>query len=112
LKKRMSEKTIKSAAKLLSAMENPTRLVILQILLAEEIPVGKLAEKIGLSQSALSQHLSILRGANAVQRRRKAQMIYYCSQSEAVRQVLTTLEEIFCSKSTSSLEAARDNPRA
>jgi DNA-binding transcriptional ArsR family regulator len=79
-------------------MENPKRLVILQILIEGEMPVGQLAEKVGLSQSALSQHLSKLRSAKLVQTRRDAQTIYYFSHSQAVRQILATLDEILFEK--------------
>ncbi|NTJ44567.1 helix-turn-helix transcriptional regulator [Agrobacterium larrymoorei] len=92
---RLDGQTISNAATLLSAMENPKRLVILQILLEGEMPVGQLSQKVGLSQSALSQHLSKLRSAKLVQTRRDAQTIYYFSHSEAVRRLLATLEEIF-----------------
>lgn len=91
----LDEQSVQTAAKLLSAMENPKRLEILRILLVREMPVGKLAQEVGLSQSALSQHLSKLRSANAVQTRREAQTIYYFSNSVSVRKVLSALEEIF-----------------
>lgn len=76
-------------------MENPKRLAILRILVDAEIPVGELAHRVGLSQSALSQHLAKLRNANVVQTRREAQVIYYFSHSDAVRRILATLEAIF-----------------
>ncbi|WIC88505.1 ArsR/SmtB family transcription factor [Agrobacterium tumefaciens] len=91
----MDEQSIISASKLLAAMENPKRLAILRILVDAEIPVGELAHRVGLSQSALSQHLAKLRNANVVQTRREAQVIYYFSDSDAVRRILATLEAIF-----------------
>lgn len=95
MNRRFHEQSINLAATLLSAMENPKRLAILRILVEEEMPVGQLAEKVGLSQSALSQHLSKLRNANVVQTRRDAQTIYYFSHAESVRQILAALEDIF-----------------
>ncbi|MGV1872586.1 ArsR/SmtB family transcription factor [Agrobacterium rosae] len=91
----LDEQSINLASRLLSAMENPKRLAILRILVEGEMPVGQLAEKVGLSQSALSQHLSKLRNANVVQTRRDAQTIYYFSHSQSVRQILAALEDIF-----------------
>ncbi|MGO4436488.1 ArsR/SmtB family transcription factor [Rhizobium sp. RAF56] len=85
-----------SAAALLSAMANPKRLLILCCLVKGEVPVGVLATKMGLSQSALSQHLSKLRAQRLVTTRRDAQTIYYSSASEPVIKVLATLEEIYC----------------
>ncbi|CAN7535176.1 transcriptional regulator [Metarhizobium album] len=84
------------AAGLLSAMANPKRLMILCSLVKGEVPVGVLANQVGLSQSALSQHLSKLRAQKLVKTRRDAQTIYYSSTSEAVIKMLDTLEEIYC----------------
>lgn len=102
----LDEHLVNTAAKLLSAMENPKRIEILRILIEGEMPVGKLAQKVGLSQSALSQHLSKLRSANVVQTRRDAQTIYYFSNSKAVRQVLAALEEIFREEPTELVRAS------
>ena len=85
-----------AAAGLLSAMANPKRLMILCSLVKGEVPVGKNANQVGLSQSALSQHLSKLRAQKLVKTRRDAQTIYYSSTSESVMKVLETLEEIYC----------------
>src|SRR6218665_1812416 len=85
-----------AAAGLLSAMANPKRLMILCCLVKGEVAVGALASQVGLSQSALSQHLSKLRAQKLVKTRRDAQTIYYSSTSESVLKVLETLEEIYC----------------
>ncbi|WP_027488757.1 ArsR/SmtB family transcription factor [Allorhizobium undicola] len=84
-----------AAAGLLTAMANPKRLMILCSLVQGEVPVGVLASQVGLSQSALSQHLSKLRAQKLVKTRRDAQTIYYSSTSDAVIKILDTLEEIF-----------------
>lgn len=83
------------AAALLSAMANPKRLMILCSLVEGEVPVGVLANQVGLSQSALSQHLSKLRAQKLVKTRRDAQTIYYSSTSEPVLKILATLEDIY-----------------
>ncbi|MGE7368020.1 metalloregulator ArsR/SmtB family transcription factor [Neorhizobium sp. JUb45] len=85
-----------TAAGLLSAMANPKRLMILCCLVKGEVAVGALANQVGLSQSALSQHLSKLRAQKLVNTRRDAQTIYYSSSSESVLKVLETLETIYC----------------
>ena len=82
------------AAALLSAMANPKRLLILCSLVKGEVAVGVLATQVGLSQSALSQHLSKLRAQKLVKTRRDAQTIYYSSTSEPVMKILATLEDI------------------
>jgi DNA-binding transcriptional ArsR family regulator len=83
------------AADLLSAMSNAKRLLILCNLVDGEMPVGQLAETVGLSQSALSQHLAKLRARKLVATRRDAQTIYYSIASESVYQVLETIGDIF-----------------
>ena len=83
------------AAEFLSAMANPKRLLILNSLVKEEMAVGALAVQVGLSQSALSQHLSKLRAQNLVTTRRDAQTIYYSSKSDAVMTVLEALDRIY-----------------
>ncbi|HVK91643.1 MAG TPA: metalloregulator ArsR/SmtB family transcription factor [Mycoplana sp.] len=83
------------ATNLLSAMANPKRLLILKVLVRGEIAVGALALKVGLSQSALSQHLSKLRAQNLVSTRRDAQTIYYSSKSNAVLTILDALDGIY-----------------
>jgi len=86
---------IADSASLLDAMSNPTRLTILRLLSQGEVRVGELNEAIGMTQSALSQHLSKLRSRNLVQTRRDAQSIYYRCESAAVLAMLATLHELF-----------------
>ena len=84
-----------AAAEFLTLISNEKRLAILAILLREELSVGAIADKVALSQSALSQHLAKLRSLDLVETRRDRQTIYYSCTSEAVRQVLMTLDGIF-----------------
>ncbi|WP_417310709.1 ArsR/SmtB family transcription factor [Devosia sp.] len=84
------------AAELLAAMANPKRLLILCNLLDEELSVGELADRVGLGQSPLSQHLSKLRALKLVSTRREGQMILYRLASDSVSSVLTTLHGIYC----------------
>jgi len=80
---------------LLTAMANEKRLQILCELSDQELSVGSLAEKVDLSQSALSQHLAKLRAMKLVATRRDAQTIYYSVASPMIEPVLTTLENMF-----------------
>ena len=96
MKTKLLSEQSNTAAGLLSAMANPKRLMILCSLVEGEVPVGVLASQVGLSQSALSQHLSKLRAQKLVKTRRDAQTIYYSSTSEQVIKILQTLEDIYC----------------
>ena len=85
------------AARLLKLVANEKRLVILCFLATRgEMPVGALVEALGLSQSALSQHLARLRRDGLVLFRREAQTLHYRLADPRVMRVLGVLEEIFC----------------
>lgn len=84
-----------TAAEFLTLLGNEKRLAILGHLLSDEMTVGAIADKIALSQSALSQHLAKLRGFGLVETRRDRQMIYYSCKSEPVRKMLSALDGIF-----------------
>src|ERR1700741_3619546 len=81
--------------RLLALLANEKRLLIAGLLLDNELNVGELAKKVGLSQSALSQHLAKLREGNVVTTRRDAQTIYYSTTHYGVRKILATLDEIY-----------------
>jgi len=81
-------------ARLLSAFANTKRLRILELLLDNEFRVGDLAKEVDLSQSALSQHLALLRGDGLVSTRREAQTIYYTTSDQRVRTVLNALRDL------------------
>lgn len=81
---------------MLALMGNPRRLMILCRLAEAECSVNTLAVTVGLSPSALSQHLARLREAGMVATRRDGQTIRYRLASAEVRQVMDTLYEVFC----------------
>lgn len=83
------------ASNFLQAISNEKRLLVLCHLMGGERSVGSLADLVGLSQSALSQHLSKLRAQKLVKTRRDAQTIYYSSNSEQVLTLLDALESIY-----------------
>ncbi len=84
------------ASALLSTMSNKWRLLILCHLAENELPVHELEKLIGLSQSALSQHLAILRRENLVQTRRQSQSIFYSLASEEAGVIMHALYDLYC----------------
>jgi DNA-binding transcriptional ArsR family regulator len=84
------------AARLLTALANEHRLAILCELVQGERSVGALVDAVGLTQSALSQHLAKLRAASIVATRRDAQTIYYRLASAAAGRIMKTLADIYC----------------
>jgi DNA-binding transcriptional ArsR family regulator len=85
------------AAAFLKLAANEKRLMILCHLLQNgETAVTALAAAVGLSQSALSQHLAGLKDAGLVSTRRQGQTIYYALADRRAVRLLKTLKQIFC----------------
>ena len=70
-------RSAEQAVTLLKTLANESRLLIMCVLSEGEHSVGALNERIHLSQSALSQHLAVLREQGLVRTRRQSQTIYY-----------------------------------
>ena len=84
-------------AVLLKAMGNERRLVILcQLVAHREMSVGAMAEKIGLGQSALSQHLAKMRDEGIVATRREGQTIWYRVTDGRVEELMVILHRLYC----------------
>ena len=84
------------ASRLLKALANEQRLMILCQLTEGERSVSELGSRVTLSQSALSQHLARLREDGLVATRRESQTIYYRLASKAAEAVIQTLYRTFC----------------
>ena len=91
------ESASESAAELLKAMANPQRLRVLCLLVDREMSVGEINALVPLSQSALSQHLAVLREKNLVSTRREAQTVYYTVADGTVHDVIEVLHRNLCS---------------
>ncbi len=84
-------------ARLLRLLANEHRLVLLCHLIDEgEVTVGRLAEAVGLSQPALSQHLARLREDGLVAARREGTALHYRVADPRVARLLATLRGLFC----------------
>ena len=86
------------AVKLLKAVSNERRLLILCHLLAGELSVGEMNDKLGLSQSALSQHLALLRRNKLVKTRKEAQTVFYSMNSQEAEAVIGLMHNLYCPK--------------
>jgi len=86
------------AAQLLKAIAHPARLRVLCQLVEGEASVGELQASAGLSMSALSQHLAVMRGAGLVATRREAQTIFYALADSPALGVMQALHEAYCGK--------------
>ncbi len=84
------------AAAFLKALANNQRLLVLCALLEGPLSVGDINERVPLSQSALSQHLSVLRDARLVTTHRQSQTIRYALARGPALQVMNVLYAEFC----------------
>jgi ArsR family transcriptional regulator, virulence genes transcriptional regulator len=103
---RQLEHNARQASALLKAMSNEHRLMILCQLASGEKRVGELESLIGLSQSALSQHLARLRRDKLVKTRRQAQTIFYSLAGPEARSVIEVLYGLYCRPRAGSGAAA------
>ena len=93
------------ATRLLKTLANEKRLMILCLLVEGERSVGELNARVELSQSALSQHLAVLREEGLVHTRRDAQSIYYSLAEGPAQCIIDTLHSIYCADEADPCEA-------
>ena len=94
------------AAGFLKALANDQRLLVLCSLLGGRLSVGEINDRVRLSQSALSQHLSVLRDAGLVTTERESQTIYYTLTPGPAVQVMEVLYSAFCEPGKSGRASA------
>ena len=96
------------AAKLLKALANPDRLLLLCQLVGQEKSVAELGDLTGIAQPSLSQQLGVLRAENLVATRRDGKSIFYRIEAPEVHAVLQTLYELYCEDPGPSLPTKRN----
>jgi DNA-binding transcriptional ArsR family regulator len=84
------------AAGLLKALANEQRLLVLCSLLEGALAVGEINRRVPLSQSAVSQHLGVLRAAGVVTTRRESQTIFYSLTPGPAVRIMEALYDAFC----------------
>ena len=89
------EERAEEVTTLLKSIANRHRLKIIGLLAEKEYSVGELERLVGLSQSALSQHLARLRRDKMVATRRSAQTIYYSLAGNLPRTLVEALATVF-----------------
>jgi len=81
-------------AALCRAMGHPARMRLLDVLRDGEECVCRLAPRVGVSESHLSQILAILRRAGLVETRREGHSIFYRVRDERIFEVIDRMREI------------------
>ena len=75
------------------AIGDETRLKIITLVMNEPLKVSSISEKVGLSQSAVSHQLHILKVNNIVKKERKGKETYYSLDDDHVKEVIETMYE-------------------
>jgi DNA-binding transcriptional ArsR family regulator len=92
----------------IDAISHPGRRAMLRLVLDRELPVGELAERLGVSQPAASQHLKVLRDAGLVRGRVDGRRRLYRVDGEGLERLRTELDEFW----GPALEALKDAAEA
>ena len=87
------EKDLYILTEFFKMLGNPTRIHILLLLMEQEAKVSSLAEQLGMTQSAVSHQLNLLKMGKLVKRRRDGKMMFYTLVDEHVRMVVEKGEE-------------------
>ena len=77
---------------------NPARIRILLLLMEQDANVSDLAERLGMTQSAVSHQLNLLKSNKMVRRRRDGKMIFYTLVDEHVQMILEKGTEHICGR--------------
>lgn len=86
------------ACRLMKALSNPDRLMVLCRLSQGELSVGEIETALGIRQPTLSQQLTVLREEELVLTRRDGKNIYYRIASDEALAVIQVLYDQFCNK--------------
>ena len=81
------EQTFGALAEVFSALGHPTRLKLIQALFLEEFCVCDLATLLGMTESAVSHQLRLLRNLRLVRHRREGKLVYYALDDQHIRQL-------------------------
>lgn len=83
-------------ANALKAMAHPLRWKIICALGDDEISVGEIVDRVGASQSNVSQHLEILRNKNIIVSRRQANRVYHKISNDQLLALVGTMRNVLC----------------
>lgn len=90
------DEDIDRASRSMKAIAHPLRLKILCTLGNQEISVQDIVEKVGTSQSNISQHLAILRDKGILTARKDANRVYYRVGDARTLRLISMMREVFC----------------
>jgi DNA-binding transcriptional ArsR family regulator len=83
-----SDRMVRALAETFSALSDPTRVRIISALAGEELCVFDLARLLGLTGSAISHQLRLLRGQRLVKYRKDGKIAYYSLDDDHIRNLM------------------------
>lgn len=87
---------LEKTARCLKVLAHPIRLMIIHLLGEGELSVQEVEKAVGISQSSVSQHLSLLKDKEILESRRVAQQVFYRLRDPRVLQLTAITRELFC----------------
>jgi DNA-binding transcriptional ArsR family regulator len=75
-------------AAVFGALSDPTRLRIIAALAHQELGVGELSQLVGITESAASHQLRLLRALRIVRARKSGRRVFYCLDDEHIHDLL------------------------
>ena len=94
----LKERDLYILTEFFKVLGNPTRIRILLLLIEQDANVSDLAERLGMTQSAVSHQLNLLKSNKLVRRRRDGKMIFYTLVDEHVQMILEKGTEHICGR--------------
>ncbi len=91
-----TEDHIEQTSRAMKAMSHPLRLKIISVLGDREVSVQDIVERVGTSQSNISQHLAIMRDKGVLRTRKDVNRVYYRVGDLRTLEVLRMMREVFC----------------
>lgn len=90
------QERLERAARCLRVLAHPIRLMIIHLLGQGELSVQELEKAVGVSQSSVSQHLSLLKDKEILESRRVAQQVFYRLNNPRLLELIAITRELFC----------------
>ena len=93
---KLNDLQVETATETLKSVAHPIRMKILCYLMEGEKNVGEIEKRFGSTISNISQHLTVLRKANIINRRKEANFMFYSLRNDSIHKLMETLKNNFC----------------
>ncbi|OHD64377.1 MAG: hypothetical protein A2176_01440 [Spirochaetes bacterium RBG_13_51_14] len=93
---KFNEQQVEVVTELLKSIAHPIRMKILCFLMEGDKNVGEIEQEFGSTISNISQHLTVLRKANIIDRRKEANFMFYSLKDNKILKLMETLKNNYC----------------